>query len=195
MQANKIISSNTKIYGRDTPYLERYVISFNTMHKYYHNFFDNIVYKIKTKNGGFLKWKNNPKKFEEKMILKGVTGEVVPGEMLDMLGPSGSGETTLLNALGRRLIGGDLSGSITYNGKPFCNAMNRKTGFVTQDDTFHPHLTVTETFVFTALLRLPRTFTLEEKTTQAKAVISQLGLTKCKDNIMSGAFIRGVSGG
>ncbi|KAI3859996.1 hypothetical protein MKW92_050831 [Papaver armeniacum] len=160
--------------------------------------FDNIVYKIKTKNQGFLKftsWKNNSK-VEEKMILKGVTGEVVPGEMLAMLGPSGSGKTTLLNALGRRLTGGgDLSGSITYNGKPFSSAMNRKTGFVTQDDTFHPHLTVTETLIFTALLRLPQSFTLEEKITQAKAVISQLGLTKCKENIMGGAFIRGVSGG
>ncbi|MCL7043065.1 hypothetical protein MKW94_021806 [Papaver nudicaule] len=157
--------------------------------------FDNIVYKIKTKNRGFLKytWKNNSK-LEEKMILKGVTGEVVAGEMLAMLGPSGSGKTTLLNALGRRL-GGDLSGSITYNGKPFSNAMNRKTGFVAQDDKFHPHLTVTETLVFTALLRLPQSFTLEEKTMQAKAVISQLGLTKCKNNIMGGAFIRGVSGG
>ncbi|KAI3939501.1 hypothetical protein MKW92_032296 [Papaver armeniacum] len=161
--------------------------------------FDNIVYKIKTNNQGFLKhtsWKNNSKKVEEKMILNGVTGEVVPGEMLAMLGPSGSGKTTLLNSLGRRLTGGgDLSGSITYNGKPFSNAMNRKTGFVTQDDTFHPHLTVTETLIFTALLRLPRTFTLEEKIAQAGTVISQLGLTKCKDNIMGGAFVRGVSGG
>ncbi|KAI3848079.1 hypothetical protein MKX03_035748 [Papaver bracteatum] len=159
--------------------------------------FDNIVYKIETKNKGFLKhisWKNNSK-VEEKMILRGVTGEVVPGEMLAMLGPSGSGKTTLLNALGRRLTGGDLTGSITYNGKPFCNAMNRKTGFVTQDDTFHPHLTVTETLVFTALLRLPQSFTLQEKIAQAGTVISQLGLTKCKDNIMGGAFVRGVSGG
>ncbi|KAI3986786.1 hypothetical protein MKX01_039760 [Papaver californicum] len=73
--------------------------------------------------------------------------------------------------------------------------MNRKTGFVTQDDKFHPHLTVTETLIFTALLRLPQSFTLEEKITQAKSVIFQLGLTKCKNNIMGGAFVRGVSGG
>ncbi|KAI3868694.1 hypothetical protein MKX03_007494 [Papaver bracteatum] len=157
--------------------------------------FDNVVYKIKTKNQGFCKrtWINKSK-LEEKIILKGVTGEVAPGEMLAMLGPSGSGKTTLLNALGRRL-NGDLSGSITYNGKPFSNAMNRKTGFVTQDDKFHPHLTVTETLIFTALLRLPQSFTLEEKIRQAKEVIFQLGLTKCKNNIMGGAFIRGVSGG
>ncbi|RZC65403.1 hypothetical protein C5167_009095 [Papaver somniferum] len=157
--------------------------------------FDNVVYKIKTKNQGFCNrtWINKSK-LEEKIILKGVTGEVAPGEMLAMLGPSGSGKTTLLNALGRRL-GGDLSGSITYNGKPFSNAMNRRTGFVTQDDKFHPHLTVTETLIFTALLRLPQSFTLEEKIRQAKEVIFQLGLTKCKNNIMGGAFVRGVSGG
>lgn len=157
--------------------------------------FDNVVYKIKTKNQGFCNrtWINKSK-LEEKIILKGVTGEVAPGEMLAMLCPSGSGKTTLLNALGRRL-GGDLSGSITYNGKPFSNAMNRRTGFVTQDDKFHPHLTVTETLIFTALLRLPQSFTLEEKIRQAKEVIFQLGLTKCKNNIMGGAFVRGVSGG
>ncbi|KAJ1408520.1 ABC-2 type transporter [Sesbania bispinosa] len=119
---------------------------------------------------------------------------VQPGEILAMLGPSGSGKTTLLTALGGRL-GGQLFGSITYNGKPFSNAMKRKTGFVTQDDVLYPHLTVTETLVFTALLRLPCSFTKEEKIAHAKSVIAQLGLTKCKDSIIGGPTLRGVSGG
>ena len=104
---------------------------------------------IKINKGGLLKKSKNS---EEKMILKGITGMVQPGEVLAMLGPSGSGKTTLLTALGGRL-GGRLAGTITYNGKPFSNAMKRNTGFVTQDDVLYPHLTVTETLVFTALLR------------------------------------------
>ncbi|KAK2369589.1 ABC transporter G family member [Trifolium repens] len=153
--------------------------------------FDEVVYKIKDKKGGLFKKKT---KVEEKTILKGVTGIVKPGEMLAMLGPSGSGKTTLLTALGGRL-GGKLYGKITYNEKPFSNTIKRNTGFVTQDDVLYPHLTVTETLVFTALLRLPNSVPKEEKVSHAKNVIDQLGLTKCKDSIVGSAYLRGVSGG
>ncbi|MCL7048350.1 hypothetical protein MKW94_026511 [Papaver nudicaule] len=154
--------------------------------------FEDLVYKIKIQKKGYINVKSS--KSDERMILKGVTGTVYPGEMLAMLGPSGSGKTTLLTALGGRL-GGKLSGNITYNGKPFSNPMKRNTGFVTQDDVLYPHLTVTETLVFTALLRLPNTLTKEEKAMHAEAVITQLGLTKCKNNIIGGSLLRGVSGG
>ncbi|CAL0333765.1 unnamed protein product [Lupinus luteus] len=153
--------------------------------------FHNVVYKIQTKEVGLFE-KN--KKAEEKVILNGVAGMVEPGEILAMLGPSGSGKTTLLTALGGRL-GGQLQGTITYNGKPFSNSMKRKTGFVTQDDVLYPHLTVTETLVFTALLRLPNSFTKEDKIMHANAVMSQLGLTRCKNSIIGGPLLRGISGG
>ena len=146
---------------------------------------------IKINKGGLLKKSKNS---EEKMILKGITGMVQPGEVLAMLGPSGSGKTTLLTALGGRL-GGQLAGTITYNGKPFSNAMKRNTGFVTQDDVLYPHLTVTETLVFTALLRLPNSLSKEEKIQHAEAVITQLGLTKCNNSIVGGERLRGISGG
>lgn len=146
---------------------------------------------IKNNKGGLLKKSKNS---EEKMILKGITGMVQPGEVLAMLGPSGSGKTTLLTALGGRL-GGRLAGTITYNGKPFSNAMKRNTGFVTQDDVLYPHLTVTETLVFTALLRLPNGLSKEEKIQHAEAVITQLGLTKCNNSIVGGERLRGISGG
>ncbi|KAI3881225.1 hypothetical protein MKX03_015930 [Papaver bracteatum] len=152
--------------------------------------FEEVCYKIKLKNGSGGKGQ----KMVEKTILNGITGSVEPGEMLALLGPSGSGKTTLLSALGGRL-GGRLTGSITYNGKSFTNSMNRNTGFVTQDDKFHVHLTVTETLVYTALLRLPKTLSKVEKIQHAEEVITQLGLTKCKNTIMGGPFLRGVSGG
>ncbi|MED6201788.1 hypothetical protein PIB30_098536 [Stylosanthes scabra] len=152
--------------------------------------FCDVVYKTNVEKEGFIN-----KKVEENTILKGVSGIVKPGEILAMLGPSGSGKTTLLTALGGRL-GGKLYGNITYNGKPFSNAMKRLTGFVTQDDVLYPHLTVTETLIFTALLRLPSSrFTKEEKIMHAKNVIAQLGLTECKDSIIGGPILRGVSGG
>jgi ABC-type multidrug transport system ATPase subunit len=54
---------------------------------------------------------------------------------------------------------------------------------------------VAETLVFTALLRLENTFTKEEKIMHAESVITQLGLTKCKNSIIGGQFLRGLSGG
>ncbi|XP_047335490.1 ABC transporter G family member 9-like [Impatiens glandulifera] len=153
--------------------------------------FEDVVYKIKVGGGGLLK----KQKSEEKIILKGVSGVVRPGEMLAMLGPSGSGKTTLLTALGGRLSTGRLTGKIAFNERPFTNRMKRNTGFVTQDDVLYPHLTVTETLVFTALLRLPNTLTKAEKTAHAEAVIEQLDLKRCKNSIIGRPFLRGVSGG
>ncbi|CAK8561288.1 unnamed protein product [Lathyrus sativus] len=144
--------------------------------------FHDVVYKVKAK------------KKEQRVILSGVTGMVQPGEILAILGPSGSGKTTLLTALGGRL-GGNLSGTIAYNGKLFSNSMKKSIGFVTQEDILYAHLTVTETLVFTSLLRLPNSFTKQEKIEHAKSVISLLGLTKCKDSIIGKPMLRGVSGG
>lgn len=111
-----------------------------------------------------------------------------------MMGPSGSGKTTLLTAIGGRL-GGRLEGTISYNNKPFSNKIKRNIGFVTQDDILLPHLTVTETLVFTALLRLPNALTKHQKLAHAEAVLSQLGLIKCKNSVVGDRRLRGVSGG
>ncbi|CAH8275172.1 unnamed protein product [Arabidopsis lyrata] len=157
--------------------------------------FENLVYTVKLKEPQG--WFRKNDKTEERTILKGLTGIVKPGEILAMLGPSGSGKTSLLTALGGR-VGegkGKLTGNISYNNKPLSKAVKRRTGFVTQDDALYPNLTVTETLVFTALLRLPNSFKQQEKIKQAKVVMTELGLDRCKDTIIGGPFLRGVSGG
>ncbi|KAE8703451.1 ABC transporter G family member 21 [Hibiscus syriacus] len=153
--------------------------------------FEEIVYKVKLEQkgscwGGWIT--------REKTILNGITGVVCPGEILAMLGPSGSGKTTLLTALGGRLTG-ELSGKITYNGQPFCGAIKRRVGFVAQDDVLYPHLTVTETLLFTALLRLPDSMIRDEKVRYVDGVIAELGLTRCRNSMIGGALFRGISGG
>ncbi|KAI5070568.1 hypothetical protein GOP47_0014911 [Adiantum capillus-veneris] len=137
-----------------------------------------------------------------KKILHGITGSVMPGEMLALMGPSGSGKTTLLNLLGGRhnnVQGGDgnntMKGTILYDGAPYNKALKPRMGFVTQDDILYPHLTVRETLLYAALLRLPATMSRLHKSDKADQISRQLGLERCRDTIIGNAFVRGVSGG
>eukprot|EP01018_Ginkgo_biloba_P007745 Gb_26434 [translate_table: standard] len=158
--------------------------------------FEDIFYKLKLRPKA--QWYDicmtAEHKAVEKTILNGITGIVCPGEILAMLGPSGSGKTTLLTALGGRL-NGKISGKILFNGQNFGKSMKRKTGFVTQDDVLYPHLTVKETLIYAALLRLPQTLSRQDKVEQAESIIVELGLTRCKNTIIGGPLLRGVSGG
>lgn len=131
----------------------------------------------------------------QKEILHGVTGSVVPGETLAIMGPSGSGKTTLLNLLGGRNLHG-ITGQSTYNDLPYNKTLKRRMGFVTQDDVLYAHLTVRETLVYAALLRLPTaSFTRAQKVARADEAIVELGLERCRDTVIGGPFFRGVSGG
>lgn len=129
-------------------------------------------------------------------VLTGVTGVANPGELTAMLGPSGSGKTTLLTALAGRLAG-KVSGTITYNGHTDPTFVKRKVGFVPQEDVLYPHLTVLETLTYAALLRLPKSLSREEKKEHAEMVITELGLTRCRNSPVGGcmALFRGISGG
>lgn len=140
-----------------------------------------------------------PAVIRERVILNGITGMVSPGEILAILGPSGSGKSTLLNALAGRLHHGGhgrLTGTVLANNrKQPTKQIARRTGFVTQDDVLHPHLTVRETLVFCSLLRLPNSLSKQEKVSAAESVISELGLVKCENTIVGNSSVRGVSGG
>nr|AIU41651.1 ABC transporter family protein [Hevea brasiliensis] len=154
--------------------------------------FVDVAYSIDLSTKGSCCSPNGSK--STRIVLNGVSGIVRPGELVAMLGPSGSGKTTLLTALAGRLPG-KVSGTITYNGLPFSSSVKRKTGFVAQDDVFYPHLTVIETLTFAALLRLPKMLTREEKIEQAEMVIVELGLTRCRNSVVGGPLLRGISGG
>ncbi|CAN4102593.1 unnamed protein product [Withania somnifera] len=147
--------------------------------------FANVEYKVKINQV----FSDNPVKavvskvvsqFEHdnyKHILKGITGSISPGEILALMGPSGSGKTTLLKILGGRLHE-NVKGTVTYNDIPYNPALKRRVGFVTQDDVLFPQLTVEETLVFAALLRLPSTMSRRQKYERAEVIIKELGLER-----------------
>ncbi|PON86338.1 ABC transporter-like [Trema orientale] len=129
-----------------------------------------------------------------KHILKGITGSIGPGEILALMGPSGSGKTTLLKVIGGRLFD-NVKGNITYNDIPYNPALKRRIGFVTQDDVLFPQLTVEETLVFSAFLRLPSIMSPKEKYERVEMIIKELNLERCRHTRIGGGFVKGVSGG
>ncbi|CAM8955763.1 unnamed protein product [Rhodiola kirilowii] len=129
-----------------------------------------------------------------KHILKGITGSIGPGEILALMGPSGSGKTTLLKILGGKLQQ-NVKGTVTYNDITFNAALKRRIGFVTQDDILFPQLTVEETLLFAAFLRLPSNMTRRQKYARVETIIKELGLERCRKTKVGGGFVKGISGG
>jgi len=52
-------------------------------------------------------------------------------------------------------------------------------GFVTQEDVLFPQLTVEETLIFSAFLRLPTNMSKQEKYARVENTIKDLGLERC----------------
>ncbi|KAJ2722723.1 hypothetical protein GGI07_003129 [Coemansia sp. Benny D115] len=130
-------------------------------------------------------------------ILHDLSGEIYPGELVAIMGSSGAGKTTLLNVLAGRVQGGRLYGNIQYHGgKRIPHTYKRTLAFVEQDDLMHPSLTVQETLLASAELRLSDLkYTKEEKKERVDNVMRQLRLTHVSDSPIGGYGARGVSGG
>lgn len=131
-----------------------------------------------------------------KQILDGVMGSVEPGQILAIMGGSGAGKTTLLDILARKTKRGVQSGLITVNGKEVSDKhYKRVIGFVDQDDYLMPTLTVYETVVNSALLRLPKSMSDNAKKLRALETMSELGILSIKDQLIGNETNRGISGG
>ena len=135
-------------------------------------------------------------------ILKSVSTKFNAGEFNVILGPSGSGKSSLLNAMARRLRSSVLtryrtSGTMLFNGvQPTDKEVQSLCSYVTQDDSaLLPYLTVRETLRFAAGLRLPRWMSEEEKMERAEDVLMKMGLKDCADVLVGNELLKGISGG
>lgn len=132
---------------------------------------------------------------EKRVLLKTMSGEALPGELLGIMGTSGAGKSTLLDVLSCRLESKHLKGTITTNGAPIVPAVFRKvTGYVMQSDALFPLLTVRETLRYAAYLRI-HDKTNAEKEEAAENIIRLLRLEKCANTIIGNEDTRGLSGG
>jgi ABC-type multidrug transport system ATPase subunit/ABC-type multidrug transport system permease subunit len=135
-------------------------------------------------------------------ILNNVSGSVLPGEVIALIGSSGAGKSTLLNLLSGLALPGRvenprsgslyIDGDIRLNGYIPTKSMKRLTGYVRQNDIMYPFLKVKETVGLSALIRLPdEEFTDSQKIEIADQILSQLGLIHANERIVS----KEISGG
>jgi len=143
--------------------------------------FDNVGVKLKS-NG--------------RCILEGVTGEFQPKRVAAIMGPSGAGKTTFMNALCGRAYYGTVSGEIRLNGRPASIAEFKPLrGFVPQDDIVHAHLTVREQIFYSAKLRNPEGTAPEVLDSIVEDVLNVMQLLDVQHSLVGNVETRGISGG
>uniref|UniRef100_A0A6T7S652 ABC transporter domain-containing protein n=1 Tax=Hanusia phi TaxID=3032 RepID=A0A6T7S652_9CRYP len=137
------------------------------------------------------------KKMVSKDILKGITGVFQPGSLTAIMGASGAGKTTMLNAIAGESAGGFIEGDILVNGSEVgVDTMRRISAFVFQDDQLMASMTVREAIQMSADLRLPKKMTKEEKEDRVNHVIEILHLEKCSNTRIGSPTAKGgISGG
>jgi ABC-type multidrug transport system ATPase subunit len=133
-----------------------------------------------------------------KQILSGVQGVVHSGQLLAIMGASGAGKTSFLDILARKNKRGLVQGDFYVNGEKVSDDEYRSViGFVDQEDTMLPTLTVHETIMTSALLRLPRDMSFGAKEQRVYEVEKQLGIHAIRDQLIGSeeGSGRGISGG
>lgn len=145
-----------------------------------------------------LQFENVSYQLNGKQILSGVQGIALPGQLMAIMGASGAGKTTFLDILARKNKRGSVEGNFYINGEKVPDDEFRAVvGFVDQDDTLLPTLTVHETILTSALLRLPRDMAISLKEQRVYEVEKQLGILHIRDSLIGSeeGHGRGISGG
>ncbi|MGN6202031.1 MAG: FHA domain-containing protein [Solirubrobacterales bacterium] len=106
-------------------------------------------------------------------ILQPTQLAIAPGEFVALIGASGSGKTTLLKALAG--VRAPTAGQVLVGTDPVDLRLT-EVGYVPQSDVLHDRLTVRETLLYTAHLRLPSDTSRAEVAAAAEDVLEELRL-------------------
>ncbi len=115
---------------------------------------------------------------EGQKILDDVSFALPGGSFLAVVGPTGSGKSTLMKALtGFRPAD---SGAVYYSGMHLYDSydqLRRRIGYVPQDDVLHPQLTIRRALEYAAELRFPSDASAAETRERVREVMEELGLS------------------
>mgnify|MGYP006082026215 CR=1 FL=1 len=136
------------------------------------------------------------RKIGDVVLLEDVEFTIFSGEVVALVGPSGAGKTTLINAIAG--IAPADSGSVTLGGGDFHAILESEpsgVGIVPQEDLVHAELTVEESLYYSGRLRLPSDVGREDISAQVDRVLGELDIRHIADSRIGDALKRGISGG
>ena len=132
------------------------------------------------------------KSFGDLQVLKGIDIQIMPGEVVCVIGPSGSGKSTFLRCLNR--LEDATEGSIDVDGecitdpKADVDRIRRHMGMVFQQFNLFPHMSVRDNLTYAPVeLKLKSR---EEANAKAEKLLARVGLAEKAD-----AMPKSLSGG
>ncbi|XP_010249928.1 PREDICTED: ABC transporter G family member 39-like [Nelumbo nucifera] len=152
--------------------------------------FDNIRYSVdmpqEMKDQGVLE--------DRLVLLNGVSGSFRPGVLTALMGTSGAGKTTLMDVLAGRKTGGYIEGSITISGYPKKQeTFARISGYCEQNDIHSPYVTVYESLLYSAWLRLPPEVDSATREMFVDEVMELVELTSLRGSLVGLPGVNGLS--
>lgn len=124
-------------------------------------------------------------------ILNHVSCEIGSNEFVAIIGGSGAGKTTVMNAMSG--FDGKISGTVFCNGidlRKNINTLKNMIGFVPQQDIIYENLTLERMLYYTAKMKMPSDTSKEEIKGRIYKVLEMVDLTERRNT-----YIRKLSGG
>ncbi|XAR64649.1 Sulfate-transporting ATPase [Bertholletia excelsa] len=127
-------------------------------------------------------------------LLKDVSGVFRPGILTALVGVSGAGKSTLMDVLAGRKTSGYIEGSISISGYPKKQAtFARVSGYCEQNDIHSPHVTVYESVLYSAWLRLPPDVNVKTRKMFVEEVMELVELNPIRDSLVGLPGVDGLS--
>ncbi|CAI5954152.1 unnamed protein product [Closterium sp. NIES-64] len=127
-------------------------------------------------------------------LLRNVSGAFRPKVLTALVGVSGVGKTTLMDVLAGRKTGGYIEGDVRVSGFPKVHStFARVAGYCEQSDIHTPQVTVHESLLFSAWLRLPADVDVEVREEFVEEVMELVELDSLRDAMVGVPGVNGLS--